>query len=124
MIRTFYSWDEAMAPLDKELEAARERAATNPLKIEDLGPKDCFVCERPDLGVLRFGVVVELKDPDAAAWAEEHRRQGFVFGRFFSPLCVEGELDDTHITRIAAKIPRALFERARANGWRHREACS
>ena len=42
--------------------------------------------------------------------------KSFVFGRFFSQSCPEGELSDAHRSRLH-KLPREIFEMAQARSW-------
>ena len=91
--------------------------------MEDLRHGDFFASPRPDFGIVIFGKVLEhTKYPEDSESIRRGRARGYVYCMAYSPLCVEGEFGDIHITRIAVKIPSELFERARANGWRHLEA--
>ena len=98
----------------------QEAMKDHPVKVADLRHGDFVVSFRPDHGTVIFGEVVETtayeEDNESIA---DSRTRGWIFGRYYSHLCVEGELGDTHVTRINAKITKAVFERAKANGWRH-----
>jgi hypothetical protein len=43
--------------------------------------------------------------------------RSFRFGRFYSPLCSEGELDSIHLSDVACVIPREVFEVKRQERW-------
>ena len=122
-IREFDSVEELFDEMRRDQEAADERAKTHHLGVADLKHGDCFIVPRPDIGVVIFGEVIEHDDkyPEDNESIQESRLRGYVYARCYSPLCVEGELGDTHITRIQAKISRNDFDHAKANGWRHME---
>lgn len=46
------------------------------------------------------------------AWQESFR-----YGRFYSPMCVEGEFGSVHLATIMAEITDAEFETARLGEW-------
>lgn len=123
-MRAFGSVEELFYELRRDQEAADEKAKTHHLGVADLKHGDCFVSPRPDFGVVVFGEVIEHDDkyPEDNEHIRDARLRGYVYARCYSPLCVEGELGDTHITMIEAKVSREVFERAKANGWRHTEA--
>lgn len=65
-----------------------------------------------------------LNDPmEAAEFDYVERRYGedwqrsFRFGRFYSPLCVEGEFGQIHLATITGVLTEAEFEAARNQGW-------
>jgi hypothetical protein len=123
-VKFFDSVDDMFDHVEREQERGLELAKKHPVKIENLRHGDCFVSIRKDLGVAIFGVVIETSEqyPEDNESIAESRANGFVFAKCASPLCVEGELRDIHITRINGKIEKDLFDRAKANGWRHVEA--
>jgi hypothetical protein len=119
-IKSFDSIEELLEHIAAENERGREAAKDHPVKVSELRHGDCVVSPRPDYGVMVFGEVLERTEyPEDAENIQMSRLNGFVFGRWYSPLCVEGEYGDTHITNIATKIPREVFERAKINGFRH-----
>lgn len=125
-IYTFDSMEDLLASLRKDQEAADERAKTHPVKIEDLKHGDICVSPRPDFGVTVFGEVWEYSEkyPEDNPTIQQSRRRGYIYGRFYSALCPEGEVGSTHITTIVGTVPREVFERAKANGFRHLEPLS
>jgi len=126
MIKGYDGWDEIMAEEIGAQEVARTRARAHHIKVEDLKHGDHFICVREDLGFVIFGEVIEHFDeyPEEAEKIAEFRARGYVFGRCYSELCPQGELGDTHLTTISVKVSRAVFERAKANGWRHLVPCN
>lgn len=119
-MKVYTSFEEMMADIQARVEAGREAAKHHHIKVEDLRHGDHFTYLHPELGIPIFGEVVEEteyeEDELDIAMAREN---GYIFGKCYSVMCVEGELGDTHVTRITHKIDKAVFERAKANGWRH-----
>lgn len=119
-IRTFKDLDEMFAFIEEQGHELQQAMADHPVKVADLRHGDFFVSVRPDFGVVIFGEVVEKTDyPEDDESIAQARTRGWVFARCYSPMCVEGEFGDTHVTNIHAKITKAVFERAQVNGFRH-----
>lgn len=123
-IYAFDSMEEMFDAMRQDQEAADEKAKTHHLGVADLKHGDCFVSPEPLLGCLVFGEVIEHCDeyPEDNESIREGRLRGYIYARCYSPMCADGELGDKHITTIQAKVPREVFDRAKANGWRHTEA--
>ncbi len=120
-IHVYGSTEEMLEELRKDQEKAAEAAKTHHLKVEDFGHGDFFASVRPDHNCVVFGEVQthSEKYPEDTPAIQESRARGYLYGYCYSVLCVEGEIGSTHITRVSAKISREVFERAKANGWRH-----
>jgi hypothetical protein len=65
-----------------------------------------------------------LDDPEEAAMFRdveerfgEAWHRSFRFGRFYSPMCMQGEIGDVHLATISGVISEAQFEEARQQGW-------
>jgi hypothetical protein len=50
---------------------------------------------------------------------EELHKGGYLFGTCYSVMCPDGEMGSTHVLNVTVKIDKAMFDRAKANGWRH-----
>lgn len=120
-IYAYDSIEELFEALKKDTEVANEQAKTHPVKVEDLKHGEIFVSPRPDFGIVVFGQVWEHSEeyPEDNESIRDSRARGYVFARCFSALCPEGELGSTHITMITGKVSAKVFERAKANGFRH-----
>lgn len=139
-IQSFDSISEMLDFLAGADNAAVEAMKTHPIKVDDLQDGDYFVSIRSDIGIMIFGRVVgfvprdpvdlygytdeeiaeiEAEDAEERKQMDLNRTRGYIFGKCHSMLCPDGELGDTHVTRIHHKIDRAAFERAKANGFRH-----
>lgn len=120
IIRTFDSTDDLFDFLEASNKHNQEAMKDHPIKVEDLRHGDFVVSLRPDQGVVIFGEVVETtKYEEDNEGIQESRTRGWIFGRYYSEVCTEGEFGDTHVTRINAKISKEVFDRAKANGFRH-----
>lgn len=117
----FDSDEELFEHLDKQAAEGAKLAEDWPVKVEDFQHGDHFVSVRPDHGCVIYGTVWTRceKYPEDDEVIANSMRRGFLYGDCFSTLCVEGEIGATHITNVNAKISEAVFERAKANGWRH-----
>lgn len=133
----FDKLDDLLEHMAKSEQAAIDAMESHPIKVSELQEGDYFLSARPDMGIVIYGqVVLEYnygplpEDPEEAVEAEaerafdrqsmiESRSRGYIFGRHFSVNCKEGELGETHITQIHMKLLPEVFERARANGFRH-----
>ena len=124
MIRFFDSDEELSAYLAEQTEEGERLAKDHPIKVEDFDHGDCFISVRIDHDCVIFGeVMTHSKEyPEDTSSIQESRKRGFLYGYCYSVLCAEGEIGSTHITRVNAKISKAVFERAKANGWRHLKA--
>jgi hypothetical protein len=120
-IYEFDSVEDLFAAMEADQKAADEAAKTHHLKVEDFKHGDYFASPRPDFGVVIFGEVWEYceKYPEDNESIQEARQRGYLYGRCFSPICPEGEIGSTHITNVSAKVSAEVFERAKANGFRH-----
>lgn len=124
-IRTIPSLESMLESMAADQAAATRAAESHPIKVEDLKHDDYVVSVRSDLGVIIFAqVIVDMADEEDAEAVALSRQNGYVFTRAYSPLCPAGELGDIHVTRIHGKVSKELFERARANGWRHAKAAN
>lgn len=118
--RTFDTDEELLEAMEADEAAAQEAMKAHPIKVEDLRHGDFFVSVRPDLGIVIFGRVIETTEfEEDNASIIEMRQRGYVFGECFSAICTYGEVGDTHVTMIHGKISQGLFERVKANGFRH-----
>ncbi len=119
-IRSFNTDEELFDAMKADERAAQEAMKAYPIKVEDLRHGDFFVSVRPDLGIVILGRVIETTEyPEDNENIIEMRQRGYVFGECFSAICTYGEVGDTHVTRIHGKISQGLFERMKANGFRH-----
>ena len=49
--------------------------------------------------------------------AVSKEKRGYWFGRWYSVMCVQGELGDTHATQFTSVISSEAFEKAKKLGW-------
>jgi hypothetical protein len=118
-MKMYENIEEMFADLERRLEEGRRSAKTHHIKVGDLRHGDYFAYRHP-VGVLVFGRVIEKTEySEDDESIQEARENGFVFARCFSAMCPEGELGDTHVTRITHKVSKKLFDRAQVNGFRH-----
>lgn len=120
-ITCFDSEKELFDYLEEQAAEGAKLAKTWPIKVEDFGHGDHFISMRPDHDCVIFGTVWTRCEeyPEDDEVIADSRSRGYLYGDCFSILCVDGEIGSTHITRVNAKISKAVFERAKANGWRH-----
>jgi len=120
-IYEFESVEDMFDAMARDQEAADKVAETHHIKVEDLKHGDYFISPRPEAGVVVFGEVWEHSEkyPEDNEVIQDARSRNYVYGRCYSAIVPEGEIGSTHITRVHAKIDRAVFERAKANGFRH-----
>jgi len=120
-MREFNSIEEMLEYLAQARQEGIEAAKGHHIQVSDLRHGDYFIRVH-ESGVLIFGEVLEHTSyPEDSGAIKRSRCNGYVYGRCYSILCPEGELGDTHITNVQSKIPRDVFERAKANGWLHAE---
>lgn len=78
---------------------------------------DAIELERPHHDMGSFEDRMEFEAVKARYKVDGHWHQSFRFGRFYSPLCAEGEYGDIHLSTIACVIEKEMFEMAKAAGW-------
>jgi hypothetical protein len=119
-MKEFDSLEDMFADIAARVEAGKKAAENHPIKVKDLRHGDYFAYQHPVHNILIFGEVIEKTEyPEDDGSIATARANGFVYGRCYSVLCPEGELGDTHVTYITHKIDKAVFERARVNGFHH-----
>lgn len=123
-VRCFDSEKELLEYLEHQKALNAEQAKDWPIKVEDFEHGDYFVSIRTDFDCVIFGVVQTHSEtyPEDNEVIQSKRARGYLYGYCYSTLIVEGEIGSTHITQVNAKISKAVFERAKANGWRHLKA--
>lgn len=116
VVKTF---KDMMKGIQAQVEANRKAAEEHSIKVEDLRHGDYFAYNHP-AGITIFGEVMERTDyPEDEMTIALARQNGYVYGRCYSEDCPEGELGDTHVIRITHKVTKEMFDRAKANGFRH-----
>lgn len=119
---TLYSFDsleDMFAFMQRDQEIAARAQKTHPIKVDDLKHGDYFFSVRPDLDVVILGHVIETTEYEEDNESiQENRKRGYVFSKCYSPLCVEGELGDIHVTNVSGKLSEAEFLTAKTNGFR------
>jgi hypothetical protein len=78
---------------------------------------DAIELERPHHDMGSFEDRMEFEAVQDRYKVDGHWHQSFRFGRFYSPLCDEGEYGDIHLSTITCVITADLFQMARAAGW-------
>ena len=133
IVRQFSEFSELEQYLDELAKLDSKALEESRLKPEDFAEGDYFISIRPDFDVVIFGKVVspflprdQYEDDQEYEYEVEaekgSRSRGYIFSKCYSVMCVDGELGHTHVSVINGKIEPSLFERARANGWRHGSA--
>lgn len=123
-VKTFQSSEEMFADLEARVEAGREAAKIHHIKAADLPHGSYFVYGHFEVGELIFGEVIEVTEyPEDNESIAQGRENGYIFARCYSVLCPEGELGDTHITRISRVISKEEFEVAKEAGWDFHKLC-
>jgi hypothetical protein len=117
MIKQYDTIEDMFKDLEDRIAAGKKAAVEHPIKVEDLHHGDFFAYVHPIHRIPIFGEVLEY--PDEEGDIREARDNGYIFARCFSAVRPSGELGDTHITHITHKIPKIVFDRAKANGFRH-----
>jgi len=118
--RSFDKDEDVVAYLGGMAEEAREIAVDMQEEIAALTHGTFFVSIRKDLGIVIYGKVIEhSKYPEDDEGIAESRKNGYIFGKCYSVMCTYGELGSTHVSRITGIIPEAVFNTAKANGFRH-----
>jgi len=119
-VYAFDSTDELLAHMEASQAAADKAAESHHIKVEDVKHGDYVISVREDQGVVIFGEVFEhTAYPEDAEDIVDSRKRGYIFGRWYSVMCPEGELGDTHITQVTMKITKEAFKLVQSNGWRH-----
>ena len=132
-IKEFSEFSELEAYLEGLAKLDEEALIASQIKPDDFKEGEYFVSVRPDFDVIIFGEIVHPHLPrnqygDDGEYEyevkaeEDSRARGYVFARCYSVMCIDGELGHTHVGVINGKIDPALFERAKANGWRQGSA--
>lgn len=117
MIRIFKTTEEMFADLEARIEAGREAAESYHIKAEDL-PHGSYFLRIHASGIHIFGDVIETtEDPESNEDINQGRSNGYIFARCYSVACPDGELGDTHITRISRVLSEEEFEAARKARW-------
>lgn len=115
----FESFEDLAKYISSNEEAAKLAAGQRDGLLKALTHGTYFVSVLPEEQLVIFGKVEQSEYPEDDAGIAESRNRGYIFGRCYSVACPEGELGDTHITNVTTKISEAVFNRAKANGWRH-----
>jgi hypothetical protein len=119
-VLSFESFEDLANYISSNEETAKVVAGQKEGLLKVLTHGTYFASIRPDLELVIFGEVLEhTKYPEDTAGILARRVNGYIFGRCYSVLCHDGELGDTHVGNITCKITKQVFDRARANGWRH-----
>lgn len=99
----FDSW-EAMAEFERKTqEELREFISDWQMEVR---PGD-YVLSLGRSNVLVFGEIIEGDDT----------MEDYVYGRWYSIYCVEGELGDKHRATLSAKIKKDTFEKFKEKGF-------
>jgi hypothetical protein len=99
------SWEEAMEVLDRQKREAAQAILNWQWELINPGTYAIRIVE----GLLIFSEILEnYKEVDI---------QGFVFGKYYSVMCPEGEMGDAHRATFLAVITQEMFEAARNIGW-------
>jgi len=102
-VRTYDSWDEAMADINRSIRAADACARPEQISLRE---GDHFMSVSD--GLVIFGRIIESY--------EDERLKFFRLVEAFSEACVSGEIGDAHCSQMRP-ISKDLFEAARAAGW-------
>jgi hypothetical protein len=117
-VRAFKSVEDIFADIGVRVEQGRLDAANHHIRVDELQHGSYFMYEHPVYEMPFFGEVIETTEfPEDDVSIATARTNGFIFGRCYSWACIEGELGDTHVTRIERKLTREQFEAAKALNW-------
>lgn len=117
MIKTFGSAEELFDELARMEDEAVRVYSDSPEWKKSLKAGDYFVRVCPYEGLTIYGQCIDSKYPEDQESIEEGRTRGYQFSRCYSVLCPEGELGDTHVSHMSAKLTKEQFEQARDAGW-------
>lgn len=129
-VQSFTSYEDMLKAIREAHEAAELRVQEWQKSFQ-IG--DFFVRPMPEYDLVIYGEILDPSKPaespekysaedlelireEAKVYDEPHMK-GMKFCRCFSVACEYGELGDTHISVMAAKISKEVFEAARSSGW-------